>query len=64
MTEYRMSPDEIVTSIERLLENWDEAAEPNQQGFHDGGGFALENWQLIRADLRWLLAHVDVLEAQ
>jgi hypothetical protein len=35
-----------------LLETWDAAATPGPAGLHNGGGFALQNWQLIRAELR------------
>lgn len=59
----RYEASDIVKSVEGLLESWDEAAKPDENGCHDGGGFAMNNWILIRADLRWLLAHIDVLEA-
>ena len=50
---------ELVESVEALLTEWDEAATPFHSTLHNGGGFALENWQLIRADLRALKAALD-----
>ena len=43
------------TEIRQLLTAWDAAANHDALGFHNGGGFAMDNWQLIRADLRALL---------
>lgn len=37
--------------LEKLMASWDEAATPNESGFHNGGGFAMENWAQIK---RWM----------
>lgn len=44
---------EISPGAERdiLVAEWDAAARPNAAGNHNGGGFALDNWQRIRAVL-------------
>lgn len=34
-----------------IIEQWDEAAKPNESGLHNGGGFALNNWREIRAEV-------------
>lgn len=34
--------------MDELIEAWDRASEPNELGQHNGGGFALHNWEQIR----------------
>lgn len=34
-----------------LIERWNEAATPNAAGNHNGGGFARDHWEEIRAAL-------------
>jgi len=41
-------------SPEELIEAWDKAAEPKALGLHDGAGFAMNNWELIREILKRL----------
>ncbi|WP_184217224.1 hypothetical protein [Microbacterium marinum] len=35
-----------------LLAEWDAAATPDERSLHNGGGFARDHWDLIRATLR------------
>lgn len=38
-----------------LLADWDHAAQPDWSGYHNGAGFALDNWEEIRSVLRNLV---------
>lgn len=48
----RKQREEAQIEAAEILGEWDQIAQPDAHGLHDGGGFAGRNWERIRSALR------------